>query len=93
MEFEGDESDSLADRLREARHILRPHSTTLEEAVDRASLESLWDIRHAASPILARQEGGRRSMQVIEDACVPVESLGRYIEAVRAAGLRHGSSW
>ncbi len=90
VEIEGDESDALADRLREARHILRPHSTTLEEAVDRAALESLWDIRHAASPILARQEGGRRSMQVIEDGCVPVESLGRYIEAVRGAGVRHG---
>jgi len=90
VELEGDESDTLADRLREARHILRPHSTALEEAADRAALESLWDIRHAASPILARQEGGRRSMQVIEDACVPVEALSRYIEAVRAAGQKYG---
>jgi FAD/FMN-containing dehydrogenase len=89
VELEGDDPDSLGDRLREARHILRPHSTALEEAGNRAALESLWEIRHAASPVLARQEGGRRSMQVIEDGCVPVESLGRYIEAVRAAGLRH----
>jgi FAD/FMN-containing dehydrogenase len=90
VELEGDDSDSLADRLREARHILRPHSIALEEAGDPASLEGLWDIRHAASPVLARQEGGRRSMQVIEDCCVPVESLGRYIEAVRGAGEIHG---
>jgi FAD/FMN-containing dehydrogenase len=90
VELEGDEPDALADRLREARHILRPHSATLEEAGDRAALEGLWDIRHAVSPILARQEGGCRSMQVIEDGCVPVESLGRYIEAVRTAGQRHG---
>ncbi|HEU5218105.1 MAG TPA: FAD-linked oxidase C-terminal domain-containing protein, partial [Gemmatimonadales bacterium] len=90
VELEGDDSGSLAERLREARHVLRPHSTAMEEAAGRESLESLWDIRHAASPILARQEGGRRSMQVIEDGCVPVESLGRYIEAVRAAATRHG---
>jgi FAD/FMN-containing dehydrogenase len=42
VELEGDESDSLTERLREARHILRPHSVTLDEAADRAgSRESL----------------------------------------------------
>jgi FAD/FMN-containing dehydrogenase len=89
VEFEGDESDSLIERLREARRILRPHSMNLNEAADPASLDSLWEIRHAVSPILARQDDGRRSMQVIEDACVPLTALTRYIEAVRSAGRKH----
>jgi FAD/FMN-containing dehydrogenase len=49
--------------------------------------ERLWAIRHAASPILARLPDNRRSLQVIEDACVPVERMGEYIRAVRQAAL------
>jgi FAD/FMN-containing dehydrogenase len=90
VEFEGDDGDPLPEALREARRILRPHATELEEAGDRQSLERLWAIRHAASPMLASLGEGRRSMQVIEDSCVPVEALSRYIEAVRGAGERHG---
>lgn len=89
VEFEGDDGDPLTERLRQARSILRPHATELTEATDPRTLEALWAIRHAASPILARQEG-RRSMQVIEDGCVPVEALGQYVDAVRAAVRRHG---
>jgi FAD/FMN-containing dehydrogenase len=90
VEFEGDEPSALTERLREARRILRPHAVSLDEAADPAALDALWDIRHAVSPILARQEDGRRSMQVIEDACVPLAALSRYIDAVRAAGRKHG---
>lgn len=89
VEFEGDESAALIERVREARRILRPHAVNLAEAADPAAMEKLWDIRHAVSAILARQEDGRRSMQVIEDACVPLPALSRYIEAVRAAGRKH----
>jgi FAD/FMN-containing dehydrogenase len=89
VEFEGDERPGLIERLREARRILRPHAQDLDEAAEPAALDSLWDIRHAVSPILARQDDGRRSMQVIEDACVPIQALSRYIDAVRAAGRRH----
>ncbi|NOT09117.1 MAG: FAD-binding oxidoreductase [Gemmatimonadales bacterium] len=90
VEFEGDEGDSLEERLREARRILRPHSAALEEATDRRALEELWAIRHAVSPTLAGRDDGKRSMQVIEDACVPVGALREYITAVREITGRHG---
>jgi FAD/FMN-containing dehydrogenase len=54
-----------------------------------AEREALWSLRHAASPTLARLSDRLRSMQFIEDAAVPPESLGRYVGGVRAALDRH----
>ena len=48
-----------------------------------ASSARLWELRHAASPILAGLPEDRRSLQVIEDACVPLERMGEYIRIVR----------
>ncbi|HEV8598874.1 MAG TPA: FAD-binding oxidoreductase [Gemmatimonadales bacterium] len=90
VEFEGEEGEALEGRLREAASILTPHASELREATDRRGLESLWAVRHAASPILAGLGESRRSLQVIEDACVPLEAIGSYVEAVRRAGQRHG---
>jgi FAD/FMN-containing dehydrogenase len=47
-------------------------------------------VRHAASPALATLPPHRRSLQIIEDGCVPVPSLGRYLSGVRRAARRHG---
>jgi FAD/FMN-containing dehydrogenase len=46
---------------------------------------ALWDLRHAASPILSRLDPGLKSMQFIEDGCVPPERLAEYVRGVRAA--------
>ncbi|HEY7613434.1 MAG TPA: FAD-linked oxidase C-terminal domain-containing protein, partial [Gemmatimonadales bacterium] len=42
------------------------------------------------SPLLAGLPEERRSLQVIEDACVPLEQMGDYIRAVRRAGAARG---
>lgn len=62
----------------------------IEIARSTADAEALWKLRHAASPILAGLPPERRSLQVIEDGCVPVERLSDYIRAIRAAASRHG---
>lgn len=60
-------------------------------SVERASVaeeeRELWDLRHAASPILAR-DPVLKSVQVIEDAAVPPEQMSAYIRGVRAALAR-----
>ena len=43
---------------------------------------SLWSLRHAASAALASVPPSRRSLQVIEDGCVPVDRLGEYLRRV-----------
>ena len=89
VELEGDGSAEIEERLTRVRDILEPHAVGLTSAQGRAALDALWDVRHAASPMLAGLGPGRRSLQVIEDACVPLDAIGRYIAAVRRAGETH----
>lgn len=58
-------------------------------AADEESAEALWSFRHAASPVLARLDPALKSMQVIEDGCVPEHRLADYVRGVRAALARH----
>jgi FAD/FMN-containing dehydrogenase len=59
---------------------LRPRSQSDEAA--------MWALRHAASPILARLPATQRSMQVVEDGCVPVKCLAEYLHLLRDAAAR-----
>ena len=62
----------------------------VETAVDRRGLDKLWELRRLASPALARLPLSQRSLQVIEDGCVPLERLGDYVAGLRDASTRHG---
>jgi len=59
-------------------------------ALGAADLDRLWSVRHAASPALAALPESRRSLQVIEDGCVPLPQLGRYVRGVREAAAHAG---
>jgi len=65
-------------------------ATAITLALDPATEHALWEIRHAASPILNRLDPSLTSMQLIEDACVPPERLAEYVRGVRAALEHHG---
>lgn len=90
VEFEADSAGDLATRLRAAEAMLAPLAVELRSAAEDRGVDALWDIRHAASPILARLGERRRSMQVVEDGCVPIPVLAEYITAVRSAAARQG---
>ncbi len=45
----------------------------------------IWELRHAASPILGRLDPALKSLQFIEDGAVPAERLGDYVRGVRKA--------
>jgi hypothetical protein len=49
----------------------------------------LWELRHAASPILSRLDPSLKSMQFIEDGVVPPDRLADYVRGVRAALAAH----
>jgi FAD/FMN-containing dehydrogenase len=89
VEFEGNE-DEVRESLAEWASRLEPLALDLRVARDPHELDDLWEIRHAASPLLARLGDGLRSMQVIEDGCVPPERLAEYLAALRAIAARHG---
>jgi FAD/FMN-containing dehydrogenase len=54
-------------------------------ALDAGTEHAMWELRHAASPILGRLDPALKSMQFIEDGCVPPERLAEYVRGIRAA--------
>ncbi|HEY3012121.1 MAG TPA: FAD-binding oxidoreductase, partial [Gemmatimonadales bacterium] len=85
VEFERNDAASLRDALEEAAARAGLLADSVDTAFSPAAAERLWNLRHAASPILAGLPDHRRSLQVIEDACVPVARMSDYIRAVRHA--------
>jgi FAD/FMN-containing dehydrogenase len=59
-------------------------------ADDPAAISRVWEVRHLASPTLAALPDTMRSLQVVEDGCVPPARLGEYIRQLRALGAAHG---
>jgi len=82
VEFEGPAAHAL--------DAVRGIAETTELADDPASVSRLWELRHLASPILASLPNNLRSLQLVEDGCVPVAVLGRYIKALRDAAKAFG---
>ena len=69
--------------------MLSAGATQAIAATDPESAVALWSVRHAASPTLARLDPALKSLQIIEDGCVPVARLAEYVRGVRAALGRH----
>jgi FAD/FMN-containing dehydrogenase len=90
IEFERETSAAARGVVGDAVRGLKHDLAHVETAVDRAGLEKLWEVRRLASPALARLPPSQRSLQVIEDGCVPLERLGEYIAGLRSAAERHG---
>jgi FAD/FMN-containing dehydrogenase len=90
-EVDGASADEVAAGARalEAR-FRRAGATQVILALDAATETTMWELRHAASPILGRLDPALKSMQFIEDGCVPPERLADYVRGVRAALDRQG---
>jgi FAD/FMN-containing dehydrogenase len=65
-------------------------ATRVETALDDAHATRLWQLRHAASPILAALSRSTISMQVVEDGAVPPARLAEYVRGLRGAITKHG---
>jgi len=89
VELERNDPEALRQVLRLASDAVAGWATTIDTAYSPLEAEQLWAIRHAASPILAGLPESRRSLQVIEDGCVPVERMAEYIAAVRRSAAEH----
>ena len=90
IEFERETQAAARGVVGDAVRGLRASTAHVATAVDRTSLEALWAVRRMASPALAGLPENRRSLQVIEDGCVPLERLADYIAGIRAAAERRG---
>jgi FAD/FMN-containing dehydrogenase len=90
VELEREDPISLRNALSDATARARPVALSVDAAYSADAAARLWAIRHAASPILARLPESRRSLQVIEDGCVPLDRVSDYIRAVRRAASERG---
>ena len=85
-EVDGASREECADSAVTLEHAFRSAgATTVTLALDEPTEHAMWELRHAASPILARLDPALKSMQFIEDGCVPPNRLAEYVRGVRAA--------
>jgi FAD/FMN-containing dehydrogenase len=90
-EVEGTSADDCARQARVLEQSFRAAGAAeVVLALDADTEHALWELRHAASPILSRLDPSLKSMQFIEDGCVPPERLAEYVRGVRAALDRQG---
>jgi FAD/FMN-containing dehydrogenase len=89
-ELEEDDPAALAAALDALARAAAAHGARAEPARTAAASEAIWALRHAASPILARLPASRRSLQVVEDGCVPLARLGDYLRLLRGAAAARG---
>jgi FAD/FMN-containing dehydrogenase len=83
-EVEGSDAQSAADAARDLERLFRgAGATVVRVALDGPTETELWELRHAASPILSRLDPNLKSMQFIEDCCVPPSALPAYVRGVR----------
>jgi len=85
-EVEGDSADIVDEATRELEKTFCAAGATVTRlAMGAGDQHELWELRHAASPILSRLDPSLRSMQFVEDGAVPPPRLGEYVRGVRAA--------
>ena len=83
-EIEGTSAETAGASAREVEQLFRAsHAMNVRVALDRPTETELWELRHAASPILARLDPNLKSMQIIEDCAVPASALPAYVRGVR----------
>ncbi|HYX82462.1 MAG TPA: FAD-linked oxidase C-terminal domain-containing protein, partial [Gemmatimonadales bacterium] len=90
VEFERDGAAAARGLVGDAVRGLKHSAVHVETAANRDGLEQLWSIRRLASPALARLPPTQRSLQVVEDGCVPLKALGAYVAGLRDAAERRG---
>jgi FAD/FMN-containing dehydrogenase len=89
-DVEGPEPRVVAAALDRAERAVAVLAVATRTGLVAAERRALWEIRHAASPALAALPDERRSFQVIEDGCVPVPALGRYVAGIERAAADAG---
>ena len=80
-----DEGEAAAIAERIVAGFTAAGATDARVAETREERDHLWEMRHAASPMLTRMGEHIKSMQVVEDGCVPPARLGDYVAGLRRA--------
>ncbi len=89
VEVEGETEEKVGEQLRQLEAVVAGTADRVSLATGPEQQAGFWQVRHAASPLIARRTDGRVSMQFIEDGVVPVERLPEYVVALRRILTAH----
>ncbi len=93
IEFESDDAEQLASATAELPTIAKSRGAfAVTTATHQAEQARVWSLRHSASPTLAALPSSTRSMQFIEDGCVPPEHFADYVLGVRESLRKHDTT-
>jgi FAD/FMN-containing dehydrogenase len=90
VDFEARTEAEVRESLDRAERAVAPAALRTRAGVSHVERDLLWRLRHGASAALAALPPERRSLQIVEDGCVPVAELGRYLTGVRQAAEEAG---
>ncbi len=76
-EFYGESKTELQAKIAQLKKKIRSHTVVI---FDRQIQQNVWSVRKAALGFLMSVEGDYKPVPFIEDAAVPVEHLGEYIQ-------------
>lgn len=90
-EVEGSTSGTVRDSAAHIEALFRAGgASAVATAMEPVAEAELWELRHAASPSIARLHPHLRSLQFIEDGGVPPQRFAEYVRGVREILARHG---
>lgn len=91
-EVEGSDAGYARDGAARVDAMFRAHrASSVATALGDVAEAELWEVRHAASPSIARLHPHLRSMQFIEDGAVPPHRFAEYVRGVRDILAQHGT--
>lgn len=89
-EVEGADDDAASDGAARIDALFRAHrASAVATAMGPVAEAELWELRHGASPAIARLHPQLRSMQFIEDGGVPPHHFAEYVRGVRGILAHH----
>lgn len=83
VEFEAMNRSDLQERIEAARSKTADRAVDIEMAWSADDSARLWQVRKRASVTLADLSWEKRSLQIVEDGCVPLPRLSDYVVGIR----------
>lgn len=92
VEFFGDDAEHAAARAERFAAAMQHAGVGYAQVLrtDPAQIAEVWALRRLGVGLQSNVKGARKPMDFIDDACVPVEHLADYIEAVGRVCEKHG---
>lgn len=79
IEFDNIKEGDQKDGLKKIRKLVEKLDGSFHSADNPEAMEKFWKIRHSVSTILTQPQGQAKAIPMVEDVCVPVNSLVEFL--------------